>query len=273
MAAGKRKASKVKITLKIAKKSLRLTADGKRRLDLSKRGIDTFPKCILKLSDVDELDLSRNGLRKIPESIERFVNLRWLDLHSNQIEQLPGTIGNLQNLQHLNLCNNRLGSGAGLPAEIGALRSLRSLNLGMNHMASLPHAVTGLSELRELGLFDNMLAELPEGFANLPHLRKINTKRNPVTPSDGDGADGGGRRAERLYLLNESSLCEGCHRMSRGESDRPIGVTHFPGLSTPNSVAWDTQDLWRMKTPAQSKQRGNDEPQRGAQLWARNHRV
>ena len=70
-----------KITLKMAKNALRLTVDGKRRLDLSNMEIATFPKCILKLADVDELDLSRNMLRKIPDSIHEFVNIRMLDLH------------------------------------------------------------------------------------------------------------------------------------------------------------------------------------------------
>ncbi|KAG9341102.1 hypothetical protein JZ751_019856 [Albula glossodonta] len=258
MAVGKKKASKVKITLKMAKSSLRLTADGKRRLDLSKRGIDTFPKCILKLADVEELDLSRNRLRKIPESIERFVNLRWLDLHSNQIEQLPDAIGKLQNLRHLNLCDNRL---ARVPPEIGDLRDLRSLNLGMNLMESVPSAVAGLTELQELGLFDNKLTQLPAGVTDLPNLSKVNTKRNPVTRRDGTDP---ARLAERLYLLNENGMCATCLKKCqeereklypRGSADRPIRRPYFSGLSTPNSVAWETQVVWRMKTPGQSKQR------------------
>ncbi|KAJ8361383.1 hypothetical protein SKAU_G00179080 [Synaphobranchus kaupii] len=115
MAVGKKKgAAKVRITLKVAKSAVKVTADGKRRLDLSKRGIDTFPKCLLKLADVDELDLSRNLLQKIPESIECFVNLRRLDLHSNRIERLPEAVGKLQNLRHLDVCDNRLGPGVPL---------------------------------------------------------------------------------------------------------------------------------------------------------------
>ncbi|XP_016296253.1 leucine-rich repeat-containing protein 18-like [Sinocyclocheilus anshuiensis] len=91
------------ITLKMAKNALKVTVDGKRRLDLSNMAIATFPKCILKLSDIEELDLSRNLLKKIPDAIDKFVNLRLLDLHSNHLEQVPAAIGRLHNLYSLNL--------------------------------------------------------------------------------------------------------------------------------------------------------------------------
>uniref|UniRef100_A0A673HDJ7 Leucine rich repeat containing 18a n=1 Tax=Sinocyclocheilus rhinocerous TaxID=307959 RepID=A0A673HDJ7_9TELE len=120
-----------KITLKMAKNALRVTPDGKLRLDLSNVGIATFPRCLLKLRNIEELDLSRNKLKIIPEFIGQLTGLRWLDLHSNQIEQLPESIGLLGFLLYLNLCNNNLDS-AGLSPEIGSLRNLQVLNLGMN---------------------------------------------------------------------------------------------------------------------------------------------
>lgn len=91
MAKGKKNASEPKgkkITLTMAKSCLRMTVDGKRRLDLSNQGIAAVPKCILKLCDVEELDLSRNLLAKIPDFIDKFVNLRFLDLHSNHVRML-----------------------------------------------------------------------------------------------------------------------------------------------------------------------------------------
>lgn len=58
-----------KVTLKMAKNAVRVTTDGHRRLDLSNMGIATFPKCLLKLPDLNELDLSRNQLKKLPDFI------------------------------------------------------------------------------------------------------------------------------------------------------------------------------------------------------------
>ncbi|XP_036402382.1 leucine-rich repeat-containing protein 18 [Megalops cyprinoides] len=266
MAVGRKKgAPKVKITLKMAKNALRVTADGRQRLDLSKLGLDAFPKCILKLANVDELDLSRNRLRTLPDCIERFANLRRLDLHSNRIERLPDAIGRLQSLRHLNLCDNRL-SADGVPAAVAGLTELRSLNLGMNRLESVPPAVLGLAELRELGLFDNLLRGLPEGLAGLPHLCRVNAARNPVAaPHAGSCAQGAdpASRPERLYLPDEGDLCKPCLQKCREATAKLHGRGHtdairrpdFSRLSTPNSVAWETQAVWRMKTPAQGDRR------------------
>ncbi|KAJ7987657.1 hypothetical protein DPEC_G00328750 [Dallia pectoralis] len=241
-----------KITLKMAKMALKLTMDGKRRLDLSNMGIATFPKCILMLCDVDELDLSRNLLKKIPSTIDQFVNLRWLDLHSNQLETIPDSIGRLQNLTSLNLCNNCLIT-PGLPNEIGHLRKLRSLNLGMNALERLPSSIGALKELRHVGLFNNLLTREPECLRNLLHLERVNLKCNPIPPEGASKADPI-QRTECLYLVKESCLCASC--LSKVKDDRQKvtrrlreAPSHkkamFSGLITPNSVAQKDQATWR----------------------------
>ncbi|XP_067377480.1 leucine-rich repeat-containing protein 18 isoform X2 [Channa argus] len=146
----KRKAAKgTKVTLKTAKKAITMTPEGRQRLTLSNMGIVIFPKCILKLTSVDELDLSRNKIQKLPDHIGNFLSLKWLDLHSNKLESVPDSIGNLVGLTHLNLSNNHLTS-AGLPSTIGLLTSLKSLNLGMNHLDTLPPTMVALDSLQEL---------------------------------------------------------------------------------------------------------------------------
>ncbi|KAL6487199.1 hypothetical protein MHYP_G00038250 [Metynnis hypsauchen] len=252
MVKGKKGGSKSKkITLKMARNALRMTPDGKRRLDLSNMGIDSFPKCLLKLTDVEELDLSRNQLKKIPEFIGQLTGVRWLDLHSNYIEQLPRSIGQLEALCHLNLCNNSLGS-AGLPADIGNLRSLQTLNLGMNRLTALPQTMTALTNLRELGLFDNLLTAIPECIRVLPNLKKINTTRNPIAYTQGDTKDA--KASEGIYLIREVDLCKLCLEKCKEErqrlkrkrlSDQSQRRGNFSGLITPNSVAQSNQELWR----------------------------
>ncbi|XP_072523534.1 leucine-rich repeat-containing protein 18 [Salminus brasiliensis] len=255
MAKGKKKSSEPKgrkITLKMAKNAVKLTIDGKRHLDLSNMEIATFPKCILKLCDVDELDLSRNLLKKIPDSIDRFVNLRWLDLHSNHLEQLPEALGRLQGLHSLNLCNNLL-TTYGIPHELGLLRGLRSLNLGMNRIETLPSSIAALKELRQLGLFNNLLTCVPTWLHSLPNLQSLNIKCNPIPPDNPPPLDPI-QRVECLYLVREGCLCGECLQKCKEERGRvdsrlsggPItGRTILARLITPNSVAQQDQAVHR----------------------------
>ncbi|NWX01609.1 LRC18 protein, partial [Caloenas nicobarica] len=256
MAKGKGPKGK-KITLKIAKKSIRISAEGGRRLDLSKMGITTFPKCILKLNDVDELDLSRNMIKKIPSSIEQFQKLRWLDLHSNQLEDLPEAIGTLQNLYYLNISNNKLTTKK-LPKALNLLKNLRILNLGLNCLDSIPTSLGALKDLRELGLFDNTLTTIPNSVKNLPNLKKLNANRNPFLDSmkEEEPADSI-KRIKTLYLVQEKDLCYSClqtcqderHNMNKltNVTPSPSEKLSFPLLLTPNSSAKDNQEEWRLR--------------------------
>ncbi|XP_066520047.1 leucine-rich repeat-containing protein 18 [Hoplias malabaricus] len=248
MPSGKKKPSERakgrKITLKMVREAVKLTMDGKRRLDLSNMGITTFPKCLLKFCSVEELDLSRNMLKKIPESIDAFVNLRCLDLHSNHLEKLPEAIGRLPNLLELNLCNNLL-TTEGLPHSLSHLKSLRNLNLGMNRLETAPSFVSSLRELRVLGLFDNLLTSNPQWLRNLPNLEKLNTKGNPVPPNTPLDPI---RRVEELYLVRECCLCGDCahrHIAERERMDFLINLPpvrrrpHFARFAPPNSATED----------------------------------
>lgn len=264
----KRKGAKgTKVTLKTAKKAIRMTKDGRRRLTLSNMGITIFPKCLLKLTNVDELDLSRNLIQKLPDNIGNFSSLRWLDLHSNRLESVPESIGNLVGMTYLNLSNNRLTS-AGLPATLGFLTSLRSLNLGMNQLDTLPPTIVALDSLEELGLFDNLFIKLPEFVTVLrTNLTKVNIKRNPLSYGQGDGEDMMKVKSEpeeNVYLVHESSLCRTCVKRCKEQREKLMGgkgggggggddvfedkrIRTYPGLMVPNSVAKVNQDVWRIR--------------------------
>ncbi|NWU95187.1 LRC18 protein, partial [Upupa epops] len=245
-----------KITLKTAKNCLRISSDGRLRLDLSKMGITTFPKCILKLAHVDELDLSRNRLKKIPSDIQNFQKLCWLDLHSNQLEELPEAIGTLQNLFYLNICNNKL-TTPNLPEGLNLLKNLRILNLGLNCLESIPNSLGTLKELQEIGLFDNALTTIPDSVKKLPKLKKLNAKRNPfpdLTEQE-EHADST-ERMETLHLVQEKDPCS-CLKLSQDERNKmeklqnvilsPSKKPRFPSLFTPNSPAKDNQEEWRLR--------------------------
>ncbi|NXY22793.1 LRC18 protein, partial [Atrichornis clamosus] len=259
MPKGKGKGAQGKrVTLKMAKNLIRVSFSGRRRLDLSKMGITSFPKCILELADVEELDLSRNMLKKIPNTIEKFQNLLWLDLHSNQIDELPKTIGTLQNLTFLNVCNNKLTTKS-LPEELNLLKSLRTLNLGLNCLESIPTTLGTLRELTELGLFDNALTSIPKSVKILPKMEKLNVKRNPL-PEFAEPEEEEidiVKRIETLHLVQEKDLCSSCLQMCRGEREEmhtlesmtptPAHKPSFPSLLTPNSTARENQEEWRVR--------------------------
>lgn len=273
----KQKAAKgTKVTLKMAKKAVRMTPDGWHRLTLSNMGLTVFPKCIFKLTNVDELDLSRNQIQKLPESIGTLQPLRWLDLHSNKLESVPESIGKLAGLTHLNLSNNCLTS-AGLPPTLGLLTRLKSLNLGMNQLDSLPTAMVALESLQELGLFDNSFNSIPEFLKVLCNLTKVNVKCNPLSyvQDDGEGMLKEKSETEKDgYLVHKSSLCRTCVRKCKEQRARPpkgragrIGVRGggcgdgsedmrirtYPGLVAPNSVATINQDMWRIRKDVPKK--------------------
>ncbi|XP_008051031.1 leucine-rich repeat-containing protein 18 [Carlito syrichta] len=244
-----------KITLSVAKNCIKVTFDGKKRLDLSKMGITTFPKCILRLNDVDELDLSRNMIRKIPDSIAKFQNLRWLDLHSNYIDKLPESIGQMTNLLYLNVSNNRLTTN-GLPVELNQLKSIRTVNLGLNHLESVPTTLGALKELHEVGLHDNLLNTIPVSISKLPKLKKLNIKRNPFPkPEDTDTFIDSIKRLENLHLVEEKELCGACLRKCQLNRDKLNKIKNmatmtprkaiFSSLVSPNSMAKDSQEDWR----------------------------
>ncbi|XP_012600008.1 leucine-rich repeat-containing protein 18 [Microcebus murinus] len=255
MAKGTKAPKGKKITLSVAKNCIKVTFDGRKRLDLSKMGITTFPKCILRLNDVDELDLSRNLIRKIPESISKFQNLRWLDLHSNYIDKLPESIGQMTGLLLLNVSNNKLTSN-GLPVELNQLKNLRTINLGLNHLDSVPTTLGALKELHEVGLHDNLISSIPVSISKLPKLKKLNTKRNPFPkPEESEAFIDSIKRLENLYLVEEKDLCAGCLRKCQVARDKLNKIKNtaltapkkaiFSSLVSPNSMAKESQEDWR----------------------------
>ncbi|XP_041866183.1 leucine-rich repeat-containing protein 18 [Melanotaenia boesemani] len=261
-------AKRTKVTLKTAKKAIRITLDGRRKLTLSNMGITVFPKCLFKVPNVDELDLSRNLIQKLPDNIDKLSSLIWLDLHSNKLESVPESIGNMVVLTHLNLANNCL-TPAGLPSSLGSLTNLKSLNLGMNQLDALPPTLERLSSLRELGLFDNLFIKPPEFLKVLRNLTKVNVKRNPFTYSQGDGEAMKKKKPELkedAFLVHESCLCSTCltkaqrEGLTRGRGCDAGNVfqkekkRNYSGLMTPNSVAKVNQDVWRIKEKVEDKQ-------------------
>lgn len=252
----KKEAKGTKITAKQAKAAVRMTLEGRRRLTLSHMGIIVFPKCLLKMTNVDEMDLSRNQIQKLPPNFGDMSGLKSLDLRGNMLEDLPESIGKLAQLTYLDLSYNRLTS-AGLPPSLGSLTNLTSLNLGMNKLDTLPPTMAALENLEDLLLFDNLFTEEPPFLTGLENLTVVNSIRNPYTEpqEEREELDPG----EQLCLVHESILCKRCLKRCKDKMQRLPRITKgysmtdskkictYLGLMVPNSVAKVNQDEWRVR--------------------------
>ncbi|XP_072293691.1 uncharacterized protein lrrc18a [Eucyclogobius newberryi] len=244
-----------KVTLRMARGAVRTTLEGRRRLILANMGIVDFPKCVLKLGNIDELDLSRNRIEKIPNHIGDIQSLKVLDLHSNRLQSVSEAMGNLKNLEYLNLSNNFINT---LPSTVGSLTKLKVFNIGMNKLDCLPTSMEKLQNLEELRLFDNQFKTLPNFVNNLPSLMNLNLTRNPVSLSQGDNTK---LPENRVYLVHENNLCQTCLRncqlhkqksviqggRKEGVEEKVLKGSRFAGLMAPNSMAKSNQNEWRIR--------------------------
>uniref|UniRef100_A0A3B3X9H4 Disease resistance R13L4/SHOC-2-like LRR domain-containing protein n=1 Tax=Poecilia mexicana TaxID=48701 RepID=A0A3B3X9H4_9TELE len=234
------------LTLKAVQKCVDLTLDGRRRLDLSYKGLTTVPACAQRVMDIGELNLSRNLLKKLPPFIEHFDNATVLDLHSNYLDEIPQTIKSLTGLTVLNLCNNRLTS---LPIEIGKLSNLHILNLGLNLLKALPNSIGHLKELRYLGLSYNHFVVVPTCIGKLKKLEKVNLEGNPIKYPEVPGVKKWSK-SDRFHVVKESLLCRNCLETFQIEREKLNSAEKRPDFETSSSIkshvvmAKEKQNFW-----------------------------
>ncbi len=151
---------------------------GQEKLDLSRKGIRSFPAQIGKLTQLQQLDLDGNQLTSLPAKIGKLTKLTELRFDNNQLTSVPAEIGKLTQLQRLDLDGNQLTS---LPSQIGKLTKLRKMYLNDNQLTSLPAEIGKLSQLRTLFLHSNRLTSLPAEIGKLTQLQELYLHRNQLT--------------------------------------------------------------------------------------------
>ncbi len=127
-------------------------------VDLSNKGLDSFPKEILSNTSITTLILSNNNIKTLPSEIGRLTNLRELYLDNNQLEgALVGEVRHMSKLEILDAHNNNM---TGIPAEIGQLKHLVTLNLADNKIDTMPDEIRNISEnLKTLNLSNNTYSQ------------------------------------------------------------------------------------------------------------------
>ena len=130
-------------------------------IDLSNKGLMTFPEEILKCKNLRVLRLSENGLINLPAALGNLTKLEELDLSRNQgLSFLDlGIIfkGAFFRLDKLNLENCEMGH---LPTEIGMQSSLKDLNVSGNLLNNLPYSITRLSKMETLDASNNRIEDI-----------------------------------------------------------------------------------------------------------------
>uniref|UniRef100_A0A8C3AWI5 Uncharacterized protein n=1 Tax=Cyclopterus lumpus TaxID=8103 RepID=A0A8C3AWI5_CYCLU len=101
--------------------------------------------------------------------------------------------------------------------SFGLLKNLHTLNLCINRLDALPSTVGALKKLRHLGLSDNRFTRVPGCLSRLTKLESINLKRNPLFTTEAAAGHEDLAVTERLSLVTESVLCEGCLKKCRTE--------------------------------------------------------
>lgn len=122
-------------------------------LDLSGKGLETFPDNIQKFKNLEEIDLSpeqmllfrgatpqainRNSIQKLPEEIGKLRNLRSLNLQATGLQTLPFGMVNLEQLSYLDLSYNPQLNAKTVLLIIPKLPSLRYLDLSGCQISSV----------------------------------------------------------------------------------------------------------------------------------------
>lgn len=163
-------------------------------LNLSCNSIQSLPREIGQLTQLETLWCNNTGLCTLPEEIgncehletlgelfQKVLTLKqyffWLGLRGNFLEVLPAGMERLVKLRWLTLENNRLFA---LPETLSALKNLIHLNLKSNHLKAIPVCLRYMKKLRYVFLNCNRIQDIsPDVLKYLTFIRMLNICDNP----------------------------------------------------------------------------------------------
>jgi internalin A len=147
-----------------------------KELNLHNNYLNTIPKALSNLANLETLYLGANYFTEVPESFGQLARLQFLYLFLNRLTAIPDSLGELTNLQYLDLSNNKL---TAIPDSLGQLANLQSLALSNNKLTAVPDSLGQLAKLRQIDLSFNALTAIPESLAGLPNLTTLFVQGNP----------------------------------------------------------------------------------------------
>ena len=130
-------------------------------IDLSYKGLTTFPSEILSCTNLQVLNLSNNGIMKLPVGLSQLKYLKSLNLSSNQGLNASDLSEVFEaatfNLSYLDLSSCGL---LDLPENLGKQKNLTTCLLSNNRLTNLPYSMMELSNLKTVDLSQNELHEM-----------------------------------------------------------------------------------------------------------------
>jgi Leucine-rich repeat (LRR) protein len=162
--------------------------------DNEKSKLQSLPKGILYLPQLEELDLSGNGITELPEELFQLTSLRKLNLRGTMIEQLPDRFDSFIDLEILDLSNtplvripdsvfrrlklkelylNAIRQIYILNDAIGNLESLKRLEINFSGFSSFPATVKQLKNLEILRLYNLRVDDLMNDITELRKLKVL----------------------------------------------------------------------------------------------------
>jgi len=147
------------------------------KIDLSGKGLKSFPTELYQFKNLKKLNLSNNSICTIPKEINRIKSLQNLDLSNNKIKNLYANIFELRKLKTLIINNNNIQK---LPKQINNLINLKSLHIANNYFSILPAEIKSLIKLESINLSNNNFEEFPEELLSITSLKRIWFSNNPI---------------------------------------------------------------------------------------------
>ena len=173
-------------------------------LSLSNKRVETLPKSLEEVKDVQKVDLSVNNLGDITPlrdlhnlvkinvcknkiknlalftTEDAFPNLKWLDVSANKFTEFPAF--KCPKLEYLDVSFNKLEKVNEGWTGHEKLRVIRAVDNKFKSLAPFK----AMPNLEELNMASNVMAAL-QGWEALPKLRKLNLKRNKIASIEEEG--------------------------------------------------------------------------------------
>lgn len=139
--------------------------------------LQRLPDEIVFLSRLRHLELTDSQVTELPENLGRLGALRVIILHKNQLQKLPDSFGQMNRLEIAEIDLNQIER---LPEDLSGLTNLRVLGLGDSELSVLPQSIGELTAMEELYFGANQLSGLPDEIGNLERLETLDLVRNQI---------------------------------------------------------------------------------------------
>ena len=139
--------------------------------------LQRLPDEIVSLSRLRHLELTDSQVTELPENLGRLGALRVIILHKNQLQKLPDSFGQMNRLEIAEIDLNQIER---LPEDLSGLTNLRVLGLGDSELSVLPQSIGELTAMEELYFGANQLSGLPDEIGNLERLETLDLVRNQI---------------------------------------------------------------------------------------------